>query len=117
MLGFPDHTHLQFFKCLPLMTRTNAKIRSGGIANLVKEHLFDKIKILKNDGDNFNWFTLKDHFAYNIIFCVVYIAPKGSNFSNIICFEKLESDILNFSTENYKLCLLGDFNSHCKRRI
>ena len=109
-----DSLDMLGFKCLPLMTRTNAKIRSGGIAILVKEHLFDKIKILKNDVDNFYWFTLKDHFAYDIIFCVVYIAPEGSNYSNIDCFEKFESDILNFSTENYKLCLLGDFNSHTK---
>ena len=64
------------FKCLPLMTRTNAKIRSGGIAILVKEHLFDQIKTLKNDGDNFYWFTLKDLFAYDIIFCVVYTQGK-----------------------------------------
>ena len=35
------------FECLPLMTRTNAKIRSGRIAILKKEHLIDKIKILK----------------------------------------------------------------------
>ena len=37
------------FKCLTLMTRNNAKIRSGEIAVLVKEHLFDYIKIVKND--------------------------------------------------------------------
>ena len=75
-----DSLDVSGFKCLPLMTRTNAKIRSGGIAILVKEHLIDKIKILKNDGDNFYWFTLRDHFAYNILFCVVYIAPEGSNY-------------------------------------
>ena len=34
--------------------------------------------------------------------------------SDIDCFETLERDILNFTTENYKLCLLGDFNSHTK---
>ena len=84
------------------MTRTKAKVRSGGIAILVKEHLIDKNKILKNDGDYFYWFTLKDPFAYDILFCVVYIAPEGSNMD---CFERLESDILNFNTENYKLFL------------
>ena len=46
------------------MTRINAKIRSGGM----KEHLIDKIKILKNDGDNFYELTLKDHFAHDILF-------------------------------------------------
>ena len=89
------------FKCLPLMTTcsTNAKIRSGGIAILVKEHLVDKIKILKHDGDNFYWFTLRDHFAYIILFCVVYIAPEGSNYSDIDCFCSIEQ--LGFSKERH----------------
>ena len=68
------------------------------------EHLIDKIKILKNDGDNFYWFTLRDHFAYNILFCVVYIAPEGSNYSDIDCFETLETHRLpSYSQRGYVL--------------
>ena len=104
------------FKCLPLMTRNNAKIRSGGIAILVKEHLFDYIKIVKNDGDQFYWFTLENYFTYNILFCVAYIAPEGSNYSSIECFDLLESDIINLTSKFkcFKLCLLGDFNAHTR---
>ena len=40
-----QETH--FDACLPLKTRHNARIKSGEIAILVKEHLFDRIKILK----------------------------------------------------------------------
>ena len=48
-------------------------------AILVKEYLFDCLKIVINDGDKFYWFVLQNHFTYNILFCVVYIAPEGSN--------------------------------------
>ena len=49
-----DTIDVSGFKCLPFKTRTCAKIRSGGIAILVKEHLIDKVKIKKkNDGKTF----------------------------------------------------------------
>ena len=102
------------YKCLPLMTRSNVRYRSGGIAILVKDHLFDYIKITKNDGDHLYWFTIEDQFPFKILFCVVYIAPEGSNYSNIECFDSLENDIVNFSSNGYKICLLGDFNAHTK---
>ena len=102
------------FKCLPLITGTCAKIRSGGIAILVKEHLIDKVKILKNDADHFYWFTLEKYFAYDYLFCAVYIAPEGSNYSNIECFELLERDILNFLVDKYKLCFSREVTFMCE---
>ena len=80
-----DSLDIPVFKCL--MTSNNAKVKSGGIAILVKEHLFDSVKILKNDGDNFYWFTLVNHFSQDIAFCCIYVAPEGSNYSNIEFFE------------------------------
>lgn len=58
------------------------------------------------------WFTLFNQFPYDIAFCLVYVAPEGSKYSNIQCFETLETDILNFTSNNYKICLLGDFDAH-----
>ena len=53
-----------------------------------------------------------NHFSDEILFRVTYLAPEGSNYCNIECFESLETVILNFTSNNYKLCLLGDFNAH-----
>ena len=105
------------FKCLPLITRNNAKVRSGGLAILVREHLYDSIKILKSEGDHYYWFTLINHFPQDIAFCCVYVAPEGSNYSNKDYFESLEADILYFASHNYKFCLLGDFNAHTNNEL
>ena len=43
-----DSIDMQGFKPLPFMIRHRAKHRSGGIAILVKDEYFDKIKVLKN---------------------------------------------------------------------
>ena len=112
-----DSLDILGFKCSPLITRNNAKVRSGGLAILVREHLYDSIKILKSEGDHFYWFTLINHFPQDIAFCCVYVAPEGSNYSNIDYFESLEADILYFASHNYKFCLLGDFNAHTNNEL
>ena len=75
------------------MIRHGAKYTSGGIAILVKDEYFDKVKVLKNSGENFYWFTLLNCFTVNILFCVIYIPPEGSIYSNIDIFDTLESDL------------------------
>ena len=45
---------------------------------------------------------------------MAYIAPEGSNYRSIKCFDLLESDILNLTSNDFKLCLLGDFNAHTR---
>ena len=112
-----DSLDILGFKCLPLITRNNAKVRSGGLAILVREHLYDSIKILKSEGDHFYWFTLINHFPQDIAFCCVYVAPEGSNYSNTDYFDSLEADILFFASHNYKFCLLGDFNAHTNNEL
>ena len=37
---------------------------------------------------------------------------EGSNYSNTEGFKALETDIFSFASNNYKICLLRDFNSH-----
>ena len=78
----------------------------------MRGYLYDSVKILKNEGDHFYWFTLTNQFPHDIAFCCVYVAPEGSKYSNIQCFDILETDILNFMSNNYKVCLVGDFNAH-----
>ena len=42
-----DSISINGFKLLPTMVRRNAKSRSGGIAILVRESIFDSIKVVK----------------------------------------------------------------------
>ena len=48
-----DSIDIQGFKPLPFIIRHMAKYRSGWIAILVKDESFDKVKVLKNSGENF----------------------------------------------------------------
>ena len=48
-----DSIDIQGFKPLPFMIRHMAKYGSGGIAILVKDEYFDKVRVLKNSGENF----------------------------------------------------------------
>ena len=43
---------------------------------------------------------------------VTYIAPEGSNYSNIECFQVIDQDIMQFMSDNdTEICLFGDFNA------
>ena len=53
-----DSISINGFKLLPTMVRRNAKSRSGGIAILVRESIFDSIKVVKNSGENFIGFLV-----------------------------------------------------------
>ena len=71
---------------------------------------FDTIKVIQNSGENFYWFTCS--LCSDILFCVSYIAPEGSSYSDIANFDRLELDLLEFcQTKNFQICLLGDFNA------
>lgn len=48
----------------------------------------------------------------HVLFCVSYIPPEGSNYSNISIFDTLEADLLELNPNNeLQICLLGDFNA------
>ena len=82
---------------------------------MIKETFFKKVKILKNDGENFYWFTVKNTFPRNILFCVAYIPPEGRAYSNLVLFHSLEDDIINLSNSDESgICLMGDFDAHTK---
>ena len=42
---------------------------------------------MKNDGENFYWFTVKNTFPRNILFCIAYIPPEGSAYGNFKAFS------------------------------
>ena len=92
---------------------------SSRIAMLIKEKFVENVKILKKDGENFYWFTVKNSFPYDILFCVTYIHGtymyEGSTYGNIEIFNSLEDDITQLSNNDEDgHCLLGDFNAHTK---
>ena len=82
------------------MNRDRARIRSGGIAVLVKDEVFDKVAVLKSSGENFYWFTLLNCFSVDLLFCSVYIPPEGSTYGAIDIFDSLESDLIEMNPQN-----------------
>lgn len=98
-----DSVYIRHFKLLPMM------VRNGGVDILVRKYLNDPIKVVKISGENFYWFTCSD--CADILFCVMYIPPEGSNSSDIAIVDNLEYDLIELcQNENYHICLLGDFN-------
>ncbi|MCG8032556.1 MAG: hypothetical protein JAZ03_10315 [Candidatus Thiodiazotropha taylori] len=82
----------------------------------MKDDIHDRVKVLKNDGENFYWFTISNCFAFDILFCVAYIPPEGSIYGGIDIFDSLESDLLELNPgRRFEICLLGDFNSHTNK--
>ena len=105
-----DSVSINGYKLLPTMVRRNVGSKSGGIAVLVRDSIFDTIKVIQNSGENFYWFSCS--ICSNVLFCVTYIPPEGSIYSDINMFDNLESDILELSqSKNTQICLLGDINA------
>ena len=66
-----DSIHIPGFTPLHFMIRDKAKYRSGGIAILVKEAVFDKINTVKNSGENFIGFHVQS-YLHLIFFSVPF---------------------------------------------
>ena len=78
-----------------------------------KNDLWPYIKVLDDKNENCLWFELNlNTNCKKILKGAVYLPPEGSPYSSIDLFDKLEYDILNFTSESDShLCLLGDFNA------
>ena len=105
-----DSISINDYKLLPIMVRCNARSRSGGIAVLVRETIFDTIKVVQNSGERFYCFSCS--ICSNVLFCVTYIPLEGSIYSDMTTFGNLESDIRELSQrKDPQICLQGDFNA------
>ena len=113
-LGSFDSFDIQNFSILHLINRKQAKIRSGGIAVLVKDTIFEHVKVLNSSSENVLWFTVNNSLLHELVlFGVVYIPPESSSYSNISIFGSIENDIITLNPENnHRICLIGDFNAH-----
>ena len=86
-LGSLDSFDIQNFSILQLINRKQAKIRSGGIAVLVKDTIFEHVKVLNSSSENVLWFTVNSSLLHELVlFGVVYIPPESSSYSNISIF-------------------------------
>lgn len=99
--------------------RTIYKHKSGGVAIYVKNTLSKYIKMLDNhDSDNSIWLLCnKDLIGFEFLLCAIYIPPESSIYSNIDLFDRLEDEVISFSSpinaDNIPILLAGDFNSWC----
>ena len=70
----------------------NAKSRSGGVAVLVKDVIFEHVKILKGSSENVLWFSVDGSLFHDLVlFSTVYIPPENSSYSSISVFDTIEN--------------------------
>ncbi|KAL9972695.1 hypothetical protein ACROYT_G019055 [Oculina patagonica] len=97
-----------------------AKRASGGITLLIKEHLYQGVRINKCEDDKFlSWKLDRSFFGLSddIFVCSVYLPPYtsstqllGKNNDRLDCFTTLQNQLLDFSKKG-KIILCGDFNA------
>ena len=113
-LGHLDSFDIQNFKILQLLNRKNATSRSGGIAVLIKDAIFEHVKVLQGSSENVLWLTVNNSLFHELVlFATVYIPPENSSYSSISIFDFIENDLITLNPENdHKLCLMRDFYAH-----
>ena len=104
-----DSINMEGFTCFPPMVRTRAKYKSGGIAILVNNRIYDTVNNVKNSGEIFYCFTCS--LCSDVLFCATYIPPEGCTYSNISIFDDLEHDLLELYQNKSLICLLRDFKA------
>ena len=71
------------YKCY-MLNRTVCKVKSGGIALLVKESLLAFVKPLESSSECVFWFVIDEQLAdKNLLLGIVYIPPESSPYSSV----------------------------------
>lgn len=98
-----------------------SRYRSGGIALIVKEHLFPYVKLDQSRKSKLILlFTISKEIFYgnncpNDVICgIVYIPPQGSKYALEDPYLEIQEEIFRCCTETKNILLFGDFNSRCK---
>lgn len=94
--------------------KTNAKVKSGGIAFGYKSHYDKYIHPLESNSKLISWYKISMDLcktSEDVIIGNVYVPPENSLYKVTDAFNELEDEFLRLSV-NHKLILLnGDFNS------
>ena len=92
------------------MKRKKAKSRSGDIAVLAKQSIFEDNSVLKGCSENIIWFNVKNLlFRELVLFGAVYIPPESSSYSSINLFNDLEEYIIIFPA-NYVYKIVSEYD-------
>ena len=84
-----------------MLNRKKSKSRSGGIAVLVKDTIFENVKVLNSSSENELLFTINNSLFHELVlFGTIYIPPESSSYSNISIFESIENYIVSLNPEN-----------------
>ena len=96
-----DSFDIQNCKILQLLNRKNAKSRSGGIAVLIKDAVFEHVKVLQGSSENVLLFTVNNSLFHELVlFGTVYIPPENSSYSSSSIFDSIENDLVTLNPEN-----------------
>lgn len=91
-----------------------SKVRSGGIALLIRDSLVKYVTVINTNCKYVSWFKMNKslfNIDEDIYFGAVYIPPEGSKYSSPDCYVEIEHELINISRECKYVCLMGDFNS------
>ena len=84
-----------------MLNRKKSKSRSGGIAVLVKDTIFENVKVLNSSSENELLFAINNSLFHELVlFVTIYIPPESSSYSNISIFESIENYIVSLNPEN-----------------
>ena len=87
---------------------------SGGLLVYCKDHLAKYIKVSKKT-PYYVWFTIDKsiffHLKKSVKVCVAYNPPESSKYCNKGLYDEISSELLQSSSSNCPVILMGDLNS------
>ena len=110
-----DRFELAGFKIFT-KNRKGVKRASVGVAVCVRDNLSKYVKILDTDSDFTLWFKIDRRltgYIKDLLCCVVYLPPEGSNYSSIEMFDTIEEEFILLH-DNEMVCMFGDYNSRTR---
>ena len=109
----------EFLKSVDPEKRGKRGRSSGGILIYYKTYLKDLVKVFKST-DKYIWFdidkSLFHNLSHNIKICAIYSQPVLSKYYRDSVWDDLETDLMNFSSENSPVCIIGDMNGRTGER-
>lgn len=108
----PDFEHIAIE---PNKLNKNKKGRSsGGLLIYYKSHLKNHLSVIKKC-KNHIWIDIDKNIFHdtnsNAKVCFTYIPPQDSPYYSDNIYEEIAEDILEFTTENEDVLIVGDFNA------
>ena len=110
-----DNVSVQGFRLVLNNRKTLSRYRSGGIALMVKENIYDYIKIDSLQCSKLiQWFTISSEITLcnEDVHCgIIYVPPISSKYAHDDPFLELQEELLRYCPSSKYIVLMGDLNA------